>query len=337
MNNNVRVLLVGGAGYVGAELQKILAESNYYVRVLDTFWYPNGIWDKEDGKFTNRIEYVRGDIRNREIVRESLKDIDVCIHLACISNDPSYELNPDLAKQINFDSFRLFVEEINRSEVHKFIYASSSSVYGVKEEPNVTEDLECEPLTDYSKYKVLCEEMALNEILDDISVTIIRPSTVCGYSRRQRFDLVVNILTLNALRHSVIKVDGGEQFRPNLHIADMISVYKLLIKTDSGVINRKIYNVAGENLTVLDIARKVQTKMQNSCDIQIAPVVDRRSYRVSGAKIAAELGFKPKFSVEDAIIQIQNSYHSNKFMDLDSEIYFNIKRMKLLMNQGSIK
>ena len=113
MNNTIRVLLVGGAGYVGVELQKLLAESNYYVRVLDTFWYPNGIWDKQDGKFTNRIEYVRGDIRNREIVREALKDIDVCIHLACISNDPSYELNPDLAKQINFDSFSLFVEEIN--------------------------------------------------------------------------------------------------------------------------------------------------------------------------------------------------------------------------------
>lgn len=170
-------------------------------------------------------------------------------------------LNPNLAKSINFDAFVMFITEINKSSVKRLIYASSSSVYGVKKEENVTEDLICEPLTDYSKYKVLCEDVALNDISSEICLTIVRPSTICGYSRRQRFDLVVNILTLSALTNSVINVDGGDQFRPNLHIKDMNAAYKLLLEIDSKIIDRKIYNIAGENLTVLGIAKKYSLKL----------------------------------------------------------------------------
>jgi nucleoside-diphosphate-sugar epimerase len=159
-----KVLLIGGGGYVGVELQRVLAESNYQVRVLDTFWYPTGMWDKSDGDFVSHIEYIEGDVRDREVVKKALIGVTSCIHLACISNDPSYELNPNLAKSINFDAFRMFIAEINKSSVKTFIYASSSSVYGVKDEENVTEDLICEPLTDYSKYKVMCEDVALNDI-----------------------------------------------------------------------------------------------------------------------------------------------------------------------------
>ena len=185
MSKPTKVLLVGGGGYVGVELQKLLAESNYQVRVLDTFWYPTGKWDKLDGDFVKRIEYLEGDVRNKEIVGKALNGVDACIHLACISNDPSYELNPNLAKSINFDAFKMFIAEMNRSSVKTFVYASSSSVYGVKQEENVTEDLTCEPLTDYSRYKVMCEDFALNNLSNDICLTIVRPSTVCGYSRRQ--------------------------------------------------------------------------------------------------------------------------------------------------------
>jgi nucleoside-diphosphate-sugar epimerase len=337
MSKSNKVLLVGGGGYVGVELQKLLAESNYQVRVLDTFWYPTGKWDNFDNNFASRIEYIEGDIRDKEVVRKALIGVDACIHLACISNDPSYELNPNLAKSINFDAFVMFIAEINKSPVKTFIYASSSSVYGVKEEENVTEDLVCEPLTDYSKYKVMCEDVALNSLTNDICLTIVRPSTVCGYSKRQRFDLVVNILTLSALTNSIINVDGGDQFRPNLHIKDMISSYKLLLETNPKIIDRKIYNIAGENLTVLGIAERVQSQMNDKCEIKISPVLDQRSYRVSGKKIESEIGFIPKYSVDDAINDLKQAFNSGKFLNLKSETYFNIKQMKLLMSKGSIK
>ena len=337
MSKPNKVLLVGGGGYVGVELQKLLTESNYQVSVLDAFWYPTGRWDNFDSNFASRIEYIEGDIRDREVVRKALIGVDACIHLACISNDPSYELNPNLAKSINFDAFVMFIDEINKSSVKSFIYASSSSVYGVKEEENVTEDLICEPLTDYSKYKVMCEDVALNNISNDICLTIVRPSTVCGYSKRQRFDLVVNILTLSALTNSTINVDGGDQFRPNLHIKDMNSSYKLLLETNPKIIDRKIYNIAGENLTVLGIAEKVQSQMNNNCEIKIFPVLDHRSYRVSGKKIESEIGFIPKYTVDEAINDLKQAFYSGKFLNLNSEIYFNIKQMKLLMSQGSIK
>ena len=337
MNKSNKILLVGGGGYVGVELQKLLAESDYQVRVLDTFWYPAGKWDRSDGNFTKNIEYMVGDIRDKEVVRTALNGVDACIHLACISNDPSYELNPNLAKSINFDAFEIFVAELNKSDVKKFIYASSSSVYGVKEEENVTEDLICEPLTDYSKFKMMCEEVALASISNDICLTIVRPSTVCGYSRRQRFDLVVNILTLSALTNSVINVDGGDQFRPNLHIKDMNDSYKLLLQSNAEIINRKVYNIAGENLTVLGIAEKVQSQMNHKCEIKIAPVLDQRSYRVSGKKIESEIGFIPKYSVDEAINDLKEAFYENQYSNIESESYFNIKQMKLLMSKGTIK
>jgi nucleoside-diphosphate-sugar epimerase len=337
MSKSIKVLLVGGGGYVGVELQRLLAESGYEVRVLDTFWYPAGRWSKSDGNFVSSIEYVEGDIRDSEVVRKALIGIDACIHLACISNDPSYELNPNLARSINFEAFIMFIAQINNSSVKKLIYASSSSVYGVKEEENVTEDLICEPLTDYSKYKVMCEDTALNNISDKVCLVVVRPSTVCGYSRRQRFDLVVNILTLSALTSSVINVDGGDQFRPNLHIKDMNAAYKLLLETNPKIIDRKIYNIAGENLTVLEIAKKVQFQIGNSCEIIIHPVKDQRSYRVSGKRIAADTGFIPKFSVNDAVTDLANAFNLGKFLDLESEAYYNIKQMKLLMSKALIK
>lgn len=337
MTKQLKVLLVGGGGYVGVELQRLLAESDYQVRVLDTFWYPNGKWSDSYETFVGQIEYYHGDIRDRKIVHEALKDVDACIHLACISNDPSYELNPNLGKSINYDAFGMFIEELNKSSAKTFIYASSSSVYGVKVEENVTEELLCEPLTDYSKYKVMCEELALRDVVKEICLTIVRPSTICGYSRRQRFDLVVNILTLSALTRSEINVDGGEQFRPNLHIKDMISAYKLLLEEDPEVIDRKIYNVAGENLTVLQIAQKVKSQMDNNCKITIVPVLDQRSYRVSGKKIATDIGFTPIHTVEEAINDIKQAYLSGKFQNYESDIYFNIKQMKFLMSNGTIK
>ena len=332
-----KVLIIGGGGYVGVELQRLLAESNYQVRVLDTFWYASGKWDKSDGLFTHNIEYVKGDIREKEVLRRALTGVDFCIHLACISNDPSFELNPNLAKSINFDAFLGFVEEVNISSVVSVFYASSSSVYGVKDEDNVTEDLTCNPLTDYSKFKLMCESVALENISDEINLTIVRPSTVCGYSRRQRFDLVVNALTLSALDKSVIIVEGGEQYRPNLHINDMIASYKWLLEVNSKIINRKIYNIAGENLTVLNIAEKVKNHIGGDCELKIKPIVDRRSYRVSGKKIESEVGFIPQYTVDKAILDLKEAFHAGKYLNLESTTYYNIKHMQLLMSKGTLK
>lgn len=331
-----KILIIGGAGYIGTELTRSLSTIGFHVRVFDTFWYPSGILNSLDSQAAGRIEYVKGDIRDLTLLKRAMIGIDSCIHLACVSNDPSYELDPRLAKDINFDAFTKFLPLLNSSSVKRFIFASSSSVYGIKSEPNVTEDLECEPISDYSKYKVKCEEILLTNVRDEITTTILRPSTVCGYSRRQRFDLVVNVLTLSALRNGLIKVDGGEQYRPNLHIKDMVACYLRVLDADHEIINHEVFNVAGENLKVFDIADKVREELERIPKIEILPVIDARSYRVSGEKIAKSLGFVPKHSVDDAIRDLISAYRDNLFPNLDKAEYYNIRRMQELISSGSL-
>jgi nucleoside-diphosphate-sugar epimerase len=327
-----KVLLIGGGGYVGTELQKHLISLGYSVRVFDTFWYTNGKWPFGSFPGHPRIEYIEGDVRNLRDIEKSLREVDSCIHLACVSNDPSYELAPELAYQINFEAFEKLIPLLNASELSRFVFASSSSVYGVKEEERVTEDLSLEPLTDYSKYKVKCEKLVLEEINSGITATILRPSTVCGYSRRQRFDLVVNILTLSALVDGIIRVDGGEQYRPNLHMNDMLQSYSLVLDAPKDLIDREIFNVAGENLTVNEIARKVKSAIGNNVRIEFLPVRDARSYRVSGEKILRVLNFQPRFTVDNAIVDIIKAYKEGVYGDTNWTQYYNLKRMKELLN-----
>lgn len=327
------VLLIGGGGYVGTELQRHLCLLGYKLRVYDTFWYSRGKWASESFPGASGIEYRVGDVRNKWLMKEALEDMDACIHLACISNDPSYELDPLLAYEVNYEAFRDLIPAINSSSIKQFIFASSSSVYGVKEEPSVTEELSLEPLTDYSKYKVECEKLLLDSMNSSIVTTILRPSTVCGYSRRQRFDLVVNILTLSALRDGVIKVDGGDQFRPNLHMKDMLESYSILLSTSRNLIDREIFNVAGENLTVYEIALKVKQAFESPISIEYLPVKDSRSYRVSGEKIARVLNFRPKFTVEEAILDIIDAYKRNEYGDTNWVQYYNLRRMKELLKK----
>ena len=332
-----KVLIIGGGGYVGTELQEYLLGKGFEVRVLDTFWYPDGMQSELTNIFKSGIEYVRADVRNRTAMANAMVGISDCIHLACISNDPSYELDPKLSESINFLAFKTFIGAANQSEIRRVIYASSSSVYGVKTEPNVTEELPCEPRTDYSKFKVACESELLLDLNEEIIASILRPSTVCGVSNRQRFDLVVNALTINALVNGVINVDGGEQYRPNLHIKDMLRAYVALLEADESQINREIFNVAGENLKVIDIARKVQQKIDKNIEIKIIPVIDDRSYRVSGAKIERILKFSPIYTVENAIEDIQLAYLSGKFKDTTDEKYYNLKTMKRIIAEGTLR
>jgi nucleoside-diphosphate-sugar epimerase len=325
------VLVIGGGGYVGTELQKLLIENGFKVKVYDTFWYSEGKWPIGSFAGQENLQYITGDVRNIDLLKETLEGVDSCIHLACISNDPSYELDPNLAREVNYEAFKKLIPVLNESSLQRFIYASSSSVYGVKQEPNVTEDLSLEPISDYSKYKAACEKSLLDRIKSNITTTIIRPSTVCGFSHRQRFDLVVNILTLSALTKRKISVDGGDQFRPNLHIKDMINCYLKLLTAPIELINREIFNVAGENLTVKDIALRVQKIVGNDSEIEFLPTKDARSYRVSGEKIARVIGFKPTFTIEDAIADIRDSYLSGAYPDTTWSEYFNIKRMNEIL------
>ena len=322
------VVVFGGGGYVGAVLTPALLAEGYIVRVFDTFWYGKSVFKEV---LTNpNLHLIQGDIRNIEEVRGVLKGATDVIHLACISNDPSFDLDPRLGKSINLDSFAPLVKAAKLSGIHRFIYASSSSVYGVKVEEKVTEELSLEPLTDYSKFKAICEEIILDAHTSDFKCTVLRPATICGVSLRQRFDLSVNILTNHAISLRKITVFGGSQFRPNLHIQDMARAYLHILQQDKNI-DREIFNVGGENLSLDEIALKVQKQVGKHLEIQHSHSDDLRSYRVDSSKILTKLGFKPIYSVEQAIIDLQSEFVNNKFQDsLKNSIYFNIKRMKEL-------
>src|SRR6201996_9111421 len=212
------VMVTGGAGYVGSVLIPKLLAAGHKVTVLDLFMY-GPVFDAI--KNNPNLRLVKGDIRDEAAVNEALRGNNAVIHLACISNDPSFELDPSLGRSINYDAFFGLVEASKAAEVRRFIYASSSSVYGIKDEENVTEGLSLEPLTDYSKYKAMCEDVLLAKRRPGFAALILRPATVCGYSPRLRLDLSVNILTNHAYNNRKITVFGGQQRRPNLHIEDM--------------------------------------------------------------------------------------------------------------------
>jgi len=328
MNKFKSVLVTGGAGYVGAALIPKLLKKGYQVKVVDLYIYGDVL--KEVKNNPNLIE-VKGDIRDRKLMDREMAGMDAVIHLACISNDPSYELDPHLGKEINYDAFVQLVDIAKREKTKRFIYASSSSVYGVKATPDVTEDLALEPLTDYSKYKAACEKVLLKETADDFIYTIIRPATVCGYSPRLRLDLTVNILTNHAINKGEITVFGGEQMRPNIHIEDMTDLYVYLLSLPDEKIHKKIYNAGYDNLKVKDIARMVQSVVGMNIPVKVVPTDDNRSYHVSSKKIKAELNFVPQNTVEQAIRDLKQAFTEGKVPNPMTDIrYYNIKTMQAI-------
>ncbi len=321
------VLVTGGAGYVGAVLVPELLEKGYYVKVLDLYIYGDNVLSAVKGH--PNLKEIKGDIRDRALLKKELAGVDAVIHLACISNDPSYELDPGLGKSINYDAFIDLVDISKSLMVKRFIYASSSSVYGIKDEHEVTEDLSLEPLTDYSKYKALCEDVLLQAASDDFIVTIIRPSTVCGYSPRLRLDLTVNILTNHAINKGQITVFGGEQKRPNIHIEDMKDLYVFLLEQSPQKIHKKIYNVGYENFRVRELAEKVSRTLGGGIPIITTPSNDNRSYHVSSEKIRRELGFEARHTIEEAVNDLKKAFEVGMIPNsMQDKRYFNIKMMQ---------
>jgi nucleoside-diphosphate-sugar epimerase len=319
-----QVFVTGGAGYVGSVLVPKLLAEGYKVKVLDLYLYhDNPLAEVADNP---NLTQIRGDLRDRALLEREIPGCDAVIHLACVSNDPSFELDPTLGKSINFDCFEDLVDVSRDNGVERFIYASSSSVYGIKDEEDVTEDLPLEPLTDYSKFKAMCEDVLLAKRRPGFTTFILRPATVCGYSPRLRLDLTVNILTNHAVTNRVIKVFGGTQQRPNLHIQDMCAFYLQSLLWPSEKIDGKIYNVGYQNYKLLEIADMVKSVVGEDCQIVTTPTDDNRSYRVCSEKLKRELGFEPKHTVLDAIQDLISAFRAGKIPNSMTDIgYYNLK------------
>ena len=321
-----KIYITGGAGYVGAALVPRLLAEGRAVTVLDLM-----IYGEEVIKPHPRLTMIRGDIRDQALLVKTIPGHDAVIHLACISNDPSFELNPDLGKSINLDAFEPLVKISQNSGVKRFVYASSSSVYGVKQEQNVHEGMSLEPLTDYSKFKADCEKILATYQSPDFTTVTLRPATVCGYSPRQRLDVVVNILTNLAYHKREITVFGGMQLRPNIHIADMVDSYVVLLDATKDQIAGEIFNVGTENQTVLELAQTVQAIIGDDVKLVTTPTNDNRSYHISSKKIADILGFVPSHTIAEACLDLKNALEQDLIPNsLVDERYYNIKRMQNL-------
>jgi nucleoside-diphosphate-sugar epimerase len=318
-----KIFITGGAGYVGSVLTPYLIKKGHEITVFDLMLYGDTL--KKD----KNLKIIKGDIRNIGLLKETIKGNEIVIHLACISNDPSFELNPTLGKEINLDAFMPLVEISKNLGIKKFIYASSSSVYGVKKEKDVNENMFLEPLTDYSKFKADCEKILFKYKSKDFVTAVLRPATVCGYSPRQRLDLVVNILTNLAYHNREITIFGGDQLRPNIHIQDMVRAYELFIDADDDKINGKTFNVGFENLNVNQLAVEVQKVIGSDVKIKELLSNDNRSYHISSKKIQEELGFIANFRISNAIEDLKYAFEKKLLSDcLINENYFNIKKMQ---------
>jgi nucleoside-diphosphate-sugar epimerase len=325
-----KVFVTGGAGYVGCTLVPKLLEKGYEVVVYDIMYFGSAGLPKHP-----KLKVIEGDIRNTKHLVASLGGSDVVIHMACISNDPSFELDPNLSKTINYDCFEPMVLACKKAGVKRFIYASSSSVYGVSDAPEVTEEHPLVPLTDYNKYKGLCEPLLFKHQAPDFTTVTVRPATVCGYSPRLRLDLTVNILTNHAINLGKITVFGGVQKRPNIHVEDLADLYVKMLEYPDNLVAGQIFNAGYENHTVSEIANMVKKVVEQEfpekapLPIATSPTNDIRSYHVCSRKIREKLGFTPKRSVEDAVRSLCKAFKAGKIPNsMNDDNYSNVRTVK---------
>ncbi len=325
------ILVTGGNGYVGSALVPKLLAAGHHVTVLDLV--PGPLPKTAGGLLTMHM----GDIRREDHVWHALTGapafigpVDTVIHLACVSNDPSFDMDPEVGKSINYDCFRPLVMLCKKAGVKRFIFASSSSEYGVKQERDVIEEMSLEPMTDYALYKVKGEEILNEARMPGFETVIIRPATVCGISPSMRLDLAVHILTMSALRHGKISVYGGSQYRPNIHIDDITDAYLLCVSAPSYKVDGQVFNVGAENLTIMETAEMIRDLMHEKISIGITETNDKRSYHVSSQKIAGILDFHPKKTVKMAIADVKMAYNLGQIPDPDNDKYYAIRRLKAL-------
>ena len=325
-----KVLVTGGAGYVGCVLVPKLLANGFEVVVFDLMIFgADGLPEHEN------LSVVEGDLRDAESFRKVVGGVDAVIHLACISNDPSFELNPELSKSINFDCFEPMVKASREEGVQRFIYASTSSVYGVSDAPEVDEEHELVPLTDYNKYKGMCEPILLKYQSPEFTTVIIRPATVCGYSPRMRLDLTVNILTNHAVNKGEITVFGGTQKRPNIHIEDITDLYVQLLALPANMIAGETFNAGHQNHTVADIAEMIRSVVEEEMP-ELAPINvktvatdDNRSYHITSKKIERILGFVPTRTIQDTARELCQLFREGKLPNsLENDRYFNVNTVK---------
>jgi nucleoside-diphosphate-sugar epimerase len=325
-----RILVTGGAGYVGHVLVPQLLDDNHEVVVFDTFWFGDAL--PKHSKLTK----AKGDMRDTKAVADAAKGCESVIHLACISNDTSFALDERLSTTINLHAFEPMIRVFEQAGIKRLINASTSSVYGVSDAPEVFEDHPKVPLTYYNRYKWECEEI-LAKANPKYTWVTIRPATVCGYSPRCRLDLSVNILTNHAVNKGEITVFGGTQKRPNLHIQDMVRAYQLLLALPAEKIDRRTYNCGFQNQTIMQIAESVKKVVEQEfpergpINIKVTESDDKRSYHINSEKIRRELGFSTKFTIEDAARDLCKAFGKgllpNSFED---DNYYNVKKLKAL-------
>ena len=314
----MNILVTGGCGYVGTVLTAKLIEDGHQVHVIDTQWFGNHL------KPHPNLVVTKEDVRNTEAI--PLKGVEAVLHLANIANDPGVEMNPTLSWEVNVLAAQQLADRAVRNGVKQFIFASSGSVYGVKDEPQVTEELTLVPISVYNKTKMVAERVLLS-YAEKMQVHNIRPATVCGYSPRMRLDVSVNMLTMQALKNKVMTVFGGLQTRPNIHIQDMVGVYRHILANPQ--LPSGAYNAGFENITILEIAQKVASKV--GAEIKVTDSNDPRSYRQNSDKLLAT-GFVPKYSVSDAIDEVISKYQSGELID-DDQCY-TVRWMKHLNLQA---
>lgn len=318
------ILVTGGAGYVGHVLVPRLLSQGHTVTVYDMLYFGCRLPNHP------RLTVMQGDIRDTPKLTRQFERNSVVMHLACISNDASVELDPRLSETTNFNCFEPMVIAAKNAGVERFIFASSGSVYGVSNSPNVTEDHPLVPISLYNKFKGMCEPLLFKHMSSDFVCTIIRPATICGYSPRTRFDLSVNLLTNQARNRGIITVFGGDQMRPNLHIEDMVDVYLLMLEAPREKIQGEIFNVGYENASIREIAELVKSLVGEG-QIITTPSDDNRSYRLNSDKIKRVLDFTPKRCIEDGVCDLLRAFDCHLLPDsFDNDWYYNVRTMKRL-------
>ncbi len=327
------VLVTGGAGYCGSLLVPQLLAEGYNVTVYDLLYFGDSFLPKDNPQ----LKVIQGDIRDVAKLTGALQNQDVVLGLACISNDASFELDERLSTTINLDAFEPMVVAAKKAGVKRFVYASSSSVYGVSDQPNVTEDHPLVPLTLYNKYKGMCEPLLLKHTDDRFVGVVFRPATVCGYAPRLRLDLSVNILTNHAVTNNKITVFGGSQLRPNLHVQDYADLCKLLLVAPTEKIANQIFNCGYQNMSIMEIAHMVKKVVEQEfpqkapIDIVTTPTDDNRSYHINSDKIKKTLGFAPKHTIEEAVRDLCRAFRAGKIPNsFSDDRFYNVRTLKKL-------